>query len=230
MTCFDGLASRVLHVLLELLTEPILHKDPWTGIAAFTVSPASNQALSPRNPYPAYFCDMHTLIQTHRRANASSTKKHALRFAGGQDKNPRTYNKPSSAEVSCTVVGEGPLPRHFISVYERADDGVGSTHELSYLSEHVDPLTYPLVHVYGTLGYSHALRDTKPLGTDTQPRHISMREFYAYRFMQRYTYDSGLCPISFDGFWLMLPSRLSMSYHCAQPLDRCQPILKPCCN
>ena len=47
---------------------------------------------------------------------------HALRFAGGVDKYPRTYNKPTSAEVSCVVVGNGPLPEHFVSVYERRSD------------------------------------------------------------------------------------------------------------
>ena len=32
-----------------------------------------------------------------------------------------------------------------------------------YLSEHVDPLTYPLLHVNGKLGYSHALREMDPV-------------------------------------------------------------------
>ena len=62
----------------------------------------------------------------------------ALLFAGGEDKNPRTYNRPTSAEVACVVVGEGPLPKHFISIYERPTlEGIGTTHELSILSEHV---------------------------------------------------------------------------------------------
>ena len=134
---------------------------------------------------------MNALIQEHHIANPLSSSIHALRFAGGEDKNPKTYNRPSSAEVSCTVVGDGPLPRHFISVYERSDAGAGSTHELSYLSEHVDPLTYPLVHLYGTLGYSHALRAPKAASACSDFTHVSMREFYSHRLMQRYSHDSG---------------------------------------
>ena len=134
---------------------------------------------------------MYTLIQAQRTARPTSNRIHALRFAGGEDQNPKTYNRPSSAEVSCTVAGEGPLPKHFISVYERSDDGGGSTHELSYLSEHVDPLTYPLIHVYRTAGYSHALRAHKSASASSELSHVSMREFYAHRLMQRYPHDSG---------------------------------------
>eukprot|EP00973_Karenia_brevis_P073502 10213268-Karenia_brevis.AAC.1 len=103
--------------------------------------------------------------------------RHVMRLAGGTDKDPRTYNLPASAEISCVVVGQGPFPSNFISVYERKDeDARGSTHEISYLSEHVDPLTYPLLHVDGTLGYSTALQTTVPDGIDQHPktRNISM--------------------------------------------------------
>ena len=68
---------------------------------------------------------------------------HALRFAGGIDKDPRTYNSPTSAEVSCLVVGEGPLPKNYISVFEKATSGTGNaTHTLSLHSEHVGNARY----------------------------------------------------------------------------------------
>ena len=188
---FDGLESKTLAALLRLLTEDILHKDPFTGKVALSAETDFSELVAPRNPYPAHFLNMHAMIQAHRTRHPSSTRIHALRLAGGEDKNPKTYNRPTSAEVSCTVVGEGPLPRHFISVYERSDDGSGSTHELSYLSEHVDPLTYPLIHVYGTAGYSHALRAPKSASAPSELSHVSMREFYAHRLMQRYSHDSG---------------------------------------
>ena len=139
-----------------------------------------------------------------RRAVASAAltghaaPSHALRFSGGVTKDPRTYNTLSAAEVSCSVVGDGPLPRHFISVYEKVDTGCGSTHELSYLSEHVDPLTYPLIHFEGDLGYSHALQATSkssPCDSDSdsvKKPHVTLREFYAHRFMQRFSHDSGI--------------------------------------
>lgn len=188
---FEGLSSIVLRKLLDLLDEPIIHKDPLTGEAALLPGNPLERLIAPRNPYPAYFHNMHDLVQLHRQTYPLSGKVHALRLSGGKDKDPRTYNKPSSCEVSCTVVGEGPLPRHFISVYERSDSDCGSTHELSYLSEHVDPLTYPLIHVHGTLGYSNALCAGRASSSGTKDAHISMREFYAHRFMQRYSHDSG---------------------------------------
>ena len=155
----------------------------------------------PRNPYPAHFLAMHEIIQaaqTHACNAASAPPRHALRLSGGVEKDPRRYNAPSSAEIACTVVGEGPLPPHFISVYDRADDGSGSTHQLSYLSEHVDPLTYPLIHTHGDLGYSNALHSTV-LAADTgkstkssQGRHISLREFYSHKLFQRYSSSAGI--------------------------------------
>ena len=144
---------------------------------------------------------MHEIIHAARAVadeNGSPAPLHALRFSGGVEKDPRRYNAPTSAEIACTVVGEGPLPRHFISVYERADEGSGSTHELSYLSEHVDPLTYPLIHTNGDLGYSNALHAPSAASTkntsagSSTSRHISMREFYAHRLCQRYSCDSGI--------------------------------------
>ena len=190
---FDGLRSSVLRTLLNMLTTQVLHKDPWNGSVALLPLQDVRDVVAPRNPYPAHFLNMHNLISSHRATHADSLRIHALRFAGGEQKDPRTYNKPSAAEVSCTVVGEGPLPRHFVSIYERADSGSGSTHSLSYLSEHVDPLTYPLVHVYGTLGYSRALMASDADGNIASDR-ISMREFYAHRLMQRYAATDGMRP------------------------------------
>ena len=202
-TSFDGLKSTLLLDFHSFLTEPILQKDRWTGVVKFESGASLNGFVLPRNPYPSHFLRMHELVQASLRdsvgdALASGTQ-HVLRFSGGTEKDPRRYNAPSAAEVSCGIVGDGPLPPHFISVYERADDGAGSTHELSYLSEHVDPLTYPIIHFEGDLGYSHALHargiapvDSTDPSSTSKTAHISMREFYAHRIMQRYTHESGI--------------------------------------
>ena len=95
--------------------------------------------------------------------------------------------------MSCAVVGDGPLPEHFITVYERADETMGgATHALSPLSEHVDPLTYPLLHVDGTLGYSTALLDTEGIK-------ISTCVFYCHRIMQRCRADAGYVELPLAG-------------------------------
>ena len=114
-----------------------------------------------------------------------------LRFAGARCPDPRIYNHPASAEVACAVVGEGPLPAHYIFVFEHPDeDCEGRTHELSSLSEYVDPLTYPLIHICGTLGYSTALRVVSEEGV--AGRRISMKDFYQHRIMQRFAATDGV--------------------------------------
>eukprot|EP00959_Pyramimonas_sp_CCMP1952_P186835 3906938-Pyramimonas_sp.AAC.1 len=77
--------------------------------------------LRPRYPYPQHFRNMHEQIQAHSASSPDSGRvsQHARRFAGGVDKDPRTYNRPSSAEVSCVIVGGGPLPDRFIAIYDR---------------------------------------------------------------------------------------------------------------
>ena len=133
-----------------------------------------------------------------------------MRFAGGVDKDPRTYNSPSSAETSCVVVGEGPLPQHYISVFERSEQGAdGAVHTLSPLSEHVDPLTYPLLHVAATLGHSIALRGKPPAHAPAATAsHISTCDFYAHRCKQRYAAGDNIVGLPHAG------GRLFQQYMC----------------
>ena len=180
---FPQLHAPLLRCLLDMLSEPV-------PSAVDISDPYVIPPLTPRNPYPAHFRTMHeTVLAAQQRASRDgvAVPVHSLRFSGGVDRDPRTYSLPSSAEVACVVSGEGPLPKHFVSVYERADeDAVGTTHQLSSLSEHVDPLVYPLIHVDGTLGYSTALCVSMPAGDKVSfDRKISMAQFYAYRIMQR---------------------------------------------
>ena len=91
---FDGLRSNVLRDFHSMLVEPVVDIDMWTG-------EAKNNEWHPRNPHPAHFESMHQVTSQSQHPSVL----HALRFAGGKDKDPRTYNKPSSAEVSCIIVG-----------------------------------------------------------------------------------------------------------------------------
>ena len=112
-----------------MLTELVPVVDPAVPFAA--------PSLASRNPYPAHFRFMHDTALAAQQCvsqDGASLPVHTLRVSRGIDKDPRTYSLPSSAEVACVVSGEGPLPKHFVSVYERADDdddAVGTTHRLS---------------------------------------------------------------------------------------------------
>ena len=60
------------------------------------------------------------------------------------------------------------------------------------MSEHVDPLSYPLLHVYGTLGYSSAL-------CSRTGHKISMADFYAHRIMQRFRPSENIVELPHSG-------------------------------
>ena len=64
---FDGLEHSLVSQLFEMLTEPVLHKDPWTGCLTL-------DDIRPRNPYPSHFCTMHALVQDHRSRHSTCTK------------------------------------------------------------------------------------------------------------------------------------------------------------
>ena len=200
---FQNLNRDILQQLHAFLVEGIQHVDGTTGQQTW---------FGPRNPFPGHFMNMHEKITAHRnncKKKDRDQSVHVLRFSGAKDKNPKTYNAPSSAEVSCVVVGEGPLPKHFISVYERPTMTDGCVHNLSPMSEHVDPLTYPLIHVMGTLGHSTALRSrANSEDKDQKQTHISTCDFYAFRMMQRYSATSRVVELPFSA------NRLFQQYIC----------------
>ena len=72
-----------------------------------------------------------------------------LRFSSGDTPDPRRYNDPTAHDVAAIFPGDRPPSKREISVYCRAGDEYGDTHDVSYLSEHVDPLTYPLLFPAG---------------------------------------------------------------------------------
>ncbi len=63
---------------------------------------------------------------------------------------------------------------------------MGDTHALTFLSEHVDPLTYPLVHVRGELGHSTALAAScETTSRKAQECRISRGAFACHRICTR---------------------------------------------
>ena len=76
-----------------------------------------------------------------------------LRFRSGDTPDPRRYNEPSAQDVAAVFTSDKPPSRRDISVYTRATGDFGDTHDVSYLNEHVDPLTYPLLFPDGEKGW-----------------------------------------------------------------------------
>jgi hypothetical protein len=137
---------------------------------------------------------MHDVVQAHEeeaRVHGAPRPIVAMRFAGGVEKNPKRYAAPSAAEVSVVVVGDALPPEHYVNVYSHHDEGdVGDTHALNFMSEHVDPLTYPLVHVRGELGHSTALVATCETTNRKSPEcRISRGAFACHRLSTRWPKD-----------------------------------------
>ena len=201
---FSDLDASTLRTLHHMLVEDMPRVDAETGHKMHDETAA-------RNPYPGYFLNMHETIAAAQPSIAEHSQPiHTLRFAGGVDSNPKMYNSPGSSEASCVMVGEGPLPPHYTSVFDRSsEDREGSIHTLLALSEHVDPLTYPLLHVAGTLGHSTALIGCPASSTiASRPTRISTCDFYAHRCMQRYAADDGIVELPHAG------GRLFQQYIC----------------
>ncbi len=71
------------------------------------------------NLYPRHFKHMHDVVvvrEEEARARGEPRPVVAMRFAGGVEKNPRTYSAPSAAEVSMVVVGDALPPAHYVTV------------------------------------------------------------------------------------------------------------------
>ncbi len=105
--------------MLGSLGHPTLLLDRWTGTVL-----GDARELIPRNPYPGHFRNMHEIVS---KQPPGTVAVHALRFAGGSEGHPRLYNSPSAVEMACVVVGEGPLPQHYVSIFERPDEGFQGT-------------------------------------------------------------------------------------------------------
>ena len=89
-----------------------------------------------------------------------------LHFRSGDTPDPRRYNEPSGRDIAAIFTGDRPPSRRDISVYDRSSTGTGDTHDVSYLNEHVDPMTYPLLFPVGDKGWCPGLQVAR---TTTEP-------------------------------------------------------------
>ena len=98
------------------------------------------------NPYVASCKHMYEKMQSHEQGDDAQV---VLRFRSGDTPDPRRYNEPSGRDVAAVFAGDKPPSRREISVYSRSSQETGDTHGVSYLNEHVDPMTYPLLFPNG---------------------------------------------------------------------------------
>ena len=157
---FEGLDRQLLLELQQMLVHPVR---------------VDGGAARPRNPYPSLYRHFHECVceeEALARNHGREPRQQVLRMSCATVPDPRRYNKPTSREVAVVIVGSGPDPEHFVNIYPRRTltgaDGraAGDVQRLSYLAEHTDPLTYPLVHVAGISGIPNG-RGTQRTATAT---------------------------------------------------------------
>jgi len=149
-----------------------------------------------RNPYVQWYQHMHEKCQQLIRSGDDSTV--VLRFRSGTVPDPRRYNEPTGGDIAAVYTGDVPPTKRDLSVYARSAEGSGETHNISYLNEHVDPLTYPLLFPTGETGWCPDLVqvDTDKIpqkarkpgdahdGSDRdKSQKLGICDFYAHRFM-----------------------------------------------
>jgi hypothetical protein len=89
----------------------------------------------------------------------------------------RRYNAPSSDEIAILMPGDGSQETHFRDVILSAQGG--NLQRINEMNPHYDPLHYPLLFPMGDFGWAD---DLQQFGTQ---RKVTLKQFYAYRIMER---------------------------------------------
>jgi len=166
---FEGLDEAVLGNLHKMLIYDVRSPASQRG---------EGQWRRAYNPYARNFMYMHELWQRQGACRSMS-----FRFKTGVSPDPRRYNTPRAADVAVVYEGETPPTNRVISVYPRPQEGQSELHRPSELSDHLDPMTYPILFPDGQPGWHPQLRfQSTGRGYRTK---ISMAEFYTYRLMTR---------------------------------------------
>ena len=146
-----------------------------------TSVPRGAQKTLIQNRYARQFLNMRDL--QHCKAAEGAADFH-LTFAAGTTPDPRRYNVPSGRDVAAVFDDSDKNPRD-LRVYLKRDRG-GGTQQVSFLSEQVDPLMYPLLFPDGQVGYRPAMEYANNISKTHKGKvHISMAEFYSHRLMVR---------------------------------------------
>ena len=95
---------------------------------------------------------MHELLRERHSCQVVSFK-----FQSGVSPDPRRYNAPRTTEVAAIYEGDEPPTNRVITVFPRAADGVSQLHRPSDLSDHLDPMTYPVLFPDGQPGWHPGL-------------------------------------------------------------------------
>eukprot|EP00973_Karenia_brevis_P038455 5304457-Karenia_brevis.AAC.1 len=171
MGAFDGLRQEVLEDLHKML----IYDTSRLASRSFCWKRAYN-------PYVRSFMYMHELLREQ-----GSCPVQSFKFQTGVSPDPRRYNAPRCAEVAVVYEGDAPPSNRVITVFPRVCNGASQLHRPSDLSDHLDPMTYPVLFPDGQPGWHPGLRynATATNNMNGHRQKVSMAEFYTHRLMTR---------------------------------------------
>ena len=105
-----------------------------------------------------------------------------LSFVTDQSKDPRRYNAPSNPEVAVVYEGDVPSMHRDVVVRYRTEER-SAVQRVHPLSDHLDPLTYPLLFPDGQTGW-HAQLEMGGQQGRVRTR-VTAADFYCHRLMVR---------------------------------------------
>jgi hypothetical protein len=81
-----------------------------------------------------------------------------MAFKRHSSDDPRRYNIPKVGEIAVVFTGENGMPpeKRDFQVFPKNKDQ-HRVNKMDILSEHVDPMTYPLLHIHGEPGWRPGL-------------------------------------------------------------------------
>ncbi|KAF8096216.1 hypothetical protein N665_0315s0002 [Sinapis alba] len=131
------------------------------------------------NPYVKQF------RSAQERFGTSGAEKFHMRIVSNREKDGRTYDTPTASEVAFLIPGDFNLEmdKRDIVLQEKQTGWLNRISEIhpSYLA-----LQYPLILTYGENGFGLEIMKIATPATEKLKRdHISMRQWFAYRFLKR---------------------------------------------
>ena len=135
------------------------------------------------SPFPRMLRSTQDIIDERVTTSDQAMPSFRLGFVSCKSAEPHRYNKPSSAEeVACVFVAKDGAPPHNrdIIVYPRDEPVV----RIPANSDHVIPLTYPLLFPYGDRGWQPDLQHASSYRSRVYTR-VRPVQFLAHRLMVR---------------------------------------------
>lgn len=125
-----------------------------------------NNIINRVNPYAARFKQI---------AAEGSDRKYVLKEKIGDDR--RRYNAPTSSEIAILMPGDGSMETSYRDVVINSRGG--GLRRINEMNPSYDPMHYPLMFPFGDFGWAN---DLEKSGNN---RNITLKQFYAFRIMQR---------------------------------------------